>query len=115
MKVLTFSLLLSLFLSQSQSLTLDSLVQSSAQSSAQTASADSSAWKKYREARGEHDCLIDEAKNWLGSQRCAYSWECRGARQCQKGTFEKGDGWCTGTSACPEMGPLDHYDEDGNV
>ena len=27
---------------------------------------DSITWIKYREARGEHDCMIDENKNWLG-------------------------------------------------
>ena len=78
-------------------------------------SKESKEWIKYRESRGEHDCLIDENKNWLGIQRCAYGWECRGARQCTRGTFEKGDGWCAGVSACPEMGPLDHYDADGDV
>ena len=76
---------------------------------------DSDGWVKYREARGEHDCMIDDSKNWLGSQRCAYHWECQGSRQCTRGTFEKGDGWCAGDSSCPELGPLDHYDDDGDI
>ena len=78
--------------SPSRALNLGQLEQSS--TAAESKSGDSLTWIKYRESRGEHDCLIDENKNWLGVQRCAYSWECRGARQCQKGTFEKGDGWC---------------------
>ena len=27
---------------------------------------DSRTWIKYREARGEHDCSINESQNWLG-------------------------------------------------
>ena len=76
---------------------------------------DTKAWIEYREKRGEHDCMIDESKNWLGNQKCAYSWECKGSRQCTRGEFNKGDGWCQGSSSCPDMGPLDFYDKDGNI
>ena len=70
-------------------------------------------WKQYRSARGEHDCAINEARNWYGSQRCVEGWECQGARDCTRST--KDLGWCTGDSSCPNMGPLDYHDEDGNI
>ena len=28
---------------------------------------DPAAWKEYRNARGVHDCAINEARNWYGS------------------------------------------------
>ena len=55
---------------------------------------DTQAWIKYRESRGEHDCMIDETKNWLGPSKCAYAWECQGSRQCTRGEYNKGDGFC---------------------
>ena len=33
---------------------------------------------------------------------------------CTRGKADN-DGWCTGDSLCPEMGPLDFHDEEGNV
>ena len=33
---------------------------------------------------------------------------------CTRGKAEN-DGWCTGDSLCPELGPLDFHDADGNV
>ena len=47
---------------------------------------DPTAWKEYRDARGEHDCAINEARNWYGSQRCVEGFECMGARDCTRGT-----------------------------
>ena len=74
---------------------------------------DPSAWKEYRDARGEHDCAINEMNNWYGSQRCVQGFECQGARDCTRGVQDLG--WCTGDSACPNMGPLDYHDKDGNI
>ena len=70
-------------------------------------------WKEYRSKRGDHDCMINEMNNWYGSQRCVEGFECQGARDCERGT--KKLGWCTGDSSCPNMGPLDYHDEDGNI
>ena len=33
---------------------------------------------------------------------------------CTRGKADN-DGWCTGDSLCPELGPLDFHDEEGNV
>ena len=33
---------------------------------------------------------------------------------CLRGKAEN-DGWCTGDSLCPELGPLDFHDAEGNV
>ena len=74
---------------------------------------DKNAWTKYKESRGETDCRIDETKNWMGWSRCAYSWECQGARLCQDNKYQQGDGWCVGDSLCPQLGPLDKWEEDG--
>merc|ERR1712110_1174473 len=32
--------------------------------------------------------------NWKGAQQCSQSWECRGARLCERG------GWCSGYDGC---------------
>ena len=55
-------------------------------------------WEKYKKSRQLMvDCDIYESENWLGTGRCKYSWECRGARQCE------GQGWCYGDDACEEI------------
>merc|ERR1712139_624535 len=51
-------------------------------------------WKgdfaKYRGAHPhDQDCSISESDNWKGAQQCSQSWECRGARLCERG------GWCS--------------------
>jgi hypothetical protein len=76
---------------------------------------DGVAWIKYRSSRGEHDCQIKESNNWLGQSQCAYNWECKGARTCNLGNFEKNNGWCKGDSWCPDIGPLDHFNDDNEV
>merc|ERR1712216_607590 len=46
-------------------------------------------WAKYRTAHpNDQDCSISESDNWKGAQQCSQSWECRGARLCERG------GWC---------------------
>merc|ERR1711935_858696 len=48
-------------------------------------------WAKYRAAHpNDQDCGISESDNWKGAQQCSQSWECRGARLCERG------GWCSG-------------------
>merc|ERR1719468_929511 len=42
---------------------------------------------------------IAETDNWKGAQQCVESWECRGARLCERG------GWCSGFDGC-EGSPL---------
>merc|ERR1712032_1510956 len=38
-------------------------------------------WDKYKHTRQLMvDCDIYESENWLGTGKCKYSWECRGAR-----------------------------------
>ena len=71
-------------------------------------------WEAYKAKRGDHDCAINENQNWLGIGRCAYSWECQGARQCSQPDKQE-NGWCQGDSICPEMGPLDYFDKHGDV
>merc|ERR1711898_19097 len=45
-------------------------------------------WDKYKHTRQLMvDCDIYESENWLGTGKCKYSWECRGARMCE------GQGW----------------------
>ena len=52
-------------------------------------------YKKYRAARpNDQDCSISESDNWMGAQQCSQSWECRGARLCERG------GWCSGYDGC---------------
>ena len=53
-------------------------------------------WDFYRNSRdhGEHDCKLAESDNFLGAQQCRFSWECRGARICERG------GWCSGYDGC---------------
>merc|ERR1711904_718477 len=56
-------------------------------------------WKgdfaKYRAAHPhDQDCSISESDNWKGTQQCSQSWECRGARLCERG------GWCSGYDGC---------------
>ena len=41
-------------------------------------------WNRYKKARQLMvDCDIFESENWLGTGKCKYSWECRGARMCE--------------------------------
>merc|ERR1711939_275705 len=55
-------------------------------------------WEKYKKSRQLMvDCDIYESENWLGTGKCKYSWECRGARMCE------GQGWCYGDDACEEV------------
>ena len=55
-------------------------------------------WAKYKHTRQlQVDCDIYESENWLGTGKCKYSWECRGARMCE------GQGWCYGDDACSEV------------
>ena len=70
---------------------------------------DKKEWEAYRTRKGEHDCAIKEDSNWFGAQRCFDSWECQGARMCERGLTKVG--WCSGDSSCPNMGPLDYHDE----
>jgi hypothetical protein len=53
-----------------------------------------------REAQAQGDpsnnCHLAESDNYLGAQQCKFSWECRGARMCDRG------GWCNGYDACEE-------------
>ena len=57
-------------------------------------------WDKYKHTRQLMvDCDIYESENWLGTGKCKYSWECRGARMCERG------GWCSGFDGC-EGSPL---------
>ena len=52
-------------------------------------------YKKYRASRpNDQDCSISESDNWMGAQQCSQSWECRGARLCERG------GWCSGYDGC---------------
>ena len=52
-------------------------------------------WANYRKARpNDQDCSISESDNWMGAQQCSQSWECRGARLCERG------GWCSGYDGC---------------
>ena len=52
-------------------------------------------WEKYKKSRQLMvDCVIYESENWLGTGKCKYSWECRGARVCERG------GWCSGYDGC---------------
>ena len=52
-------------------------------------------WAGYKKTRQLMvDCDIYESENWLGTGKCKYSWECRGARLCERG------GWCSGYDGC---------------
>jgi hypothetical protein len=52
-------------------------------------------WNKYRAAHPyDEDCSISESDNWKGAGQCSQSWECRGARLCERG------GWCSGYDGC---------------
>merc|ERR1711988_1409089 len=52
-------------------------------------------WNSYRKSRpNDQDCSISESDNWMGAQQCSQSWECRGARLCERG------GWCSGYDGC---------------
>ena len=56
-------------------------------------------WEGYRDAVDDADsnnCKIYESHNWFGAQKCKHSWECRGARSCERG------GFCSGWDACVE-------------
>ena len=53
----------------------------------------------YRAAVDDSDsnnCKIYESHNFFGAQQCKQSWECRGARTCERG------GWCSGYDGCAE-------------
>ena len=55
-------------------------------------------WDQYKKTRQLMvDCDIYESENWLGTGKCKYSWECRGARMCE------GQGWCYGDDACEQV------------
>ena len=41
-----------------------------------------------------NNCQIYESHNFYGAQQCKFSWECRGARVCERG------GWCDGYDGC---------------
>ena len=57
-------------------------------------------WNSYKKSRPhDNDCAIAESDNWKGAQQCVESWECRGARLCERG------GWCSGYDGC-EGSPL---------
>lgn len=62
-------------------------------------------WKAYVKAHPhDQDCSVAESDNWKGAQQCSQSWECRGARLCERG------GWCSGYDGCegtplPEQAP----------
>ena len=52
-------------------------------------------WEGYRDARSDdNNCRLPESDNWYGAQQCKFSWECRGARICERG------GWCSGYDGC---------------
>ena len=52
-------------------------------------------WAEYKKSRPhDNDCSIAESDNWKGAQECTESWECRGARMCERG------GWCSGFDGC---------------
>ena len=52
-------------------------------------------WKAYVKAHPhDQDCSVAESDNWKGAQQCSQSWECRGARLCERG------GWCSGYDGC---------------
>merc|ERR1712127_407553 len=55
-------------------------------------------WAKYEADRRKdddsNDCRLRESHNFLGAQQCKFSWECRGARTCERG------GWCSGYDGC---------------
>ena len=55
-------------------------------------------FEAYRElhSASDNDCKIYESKNFYGAQQCKFSWECRGARSCERG------GFCSGWDACVE-------------
>ena len=44
----------------------------------------------------DNNCKLAETDNYYGAQQCKFSWECRGARLCERG------GWCNGYDACEE-------------
>ena len=44
----------------------------------------------------DNNCKLAESDNFYGAQQCKFSWECRGARMCERG------GWCNGYDACEE-------------
>merc|ERR1712028_163103 len=55
-------------------------------------------WAKYRPAHpADQDCSISESDNWKGARQCSQSWECRGARLCERG------GWCSGYDGLPSL------------
>jgi hypothetical protein len=44
----------------------------------------------------DNNCKLAESDNYYGAQQCKFSWECRGARMCERG------GWCNGYDGCEE-------------
>ena len=61
---------------------------------------DFEAYRKMREEQAlglpDNNCKLAESDNFYGAQQCKFSWECRGARMCERG------GWCNGYDACDE-------------
>ena len=56
---------------------------------------DFGAYEKVRRRDDDsNDCKLAESDNYYGAQQCKYSWECRGARTCERG------GWCSGYDGC---------------
>ena len=52
-------------------------------------------WAAYKAGHPhDQDCSVAESDNWKGAQQCSQSWECRGARLCERG------GWCSGYDGC---------------
>ena len=41
-------------------------------------------WEAIRIKKGEHDCAIKEDSDGFGVERCLDSWECQGARMCER-------------------------------
>ena len=46
---------------------------------------------------------VDEALNWLGSNKCTDDNECDGTRTCSN------NGWCEGTNTCEEIYEVTHF------
>ena len=51
-------------------------------------------YRSHRDVGDGNNCRIRESHNFYGAQQCKNSWECRGARTCERG------GWCSGYDGC---------------
>ena len=42
-------------------------------------------WEEYAKKRENdpNNCDTDESKNWFGNHKCKFSWECKGAANCE--------------------------------